>query len=334
MMETRLIELAIPLTRPFGTAAGTIDQRRTVLVGLTDHGTTGWGEAAPYPGMTTDTIEGVWASLSGETSALTPSAAAALEGAEADLAARLSSGPLWQTLGGTARPLMTSVAIGIDDDPIDRIKATGAAAAKLKIRPGDDLRRVDRLRERYPELTIGVDTNGSYSWDGRDALLQLDRLDVAYIEQPFPAADLRSHAGLRQEMLADVALDEPIDSVRAAIVAIEAGAADVLVVKPGRIGLGACRVIHDLALAAGLRVKASGLLETAIGRAHTLAIATLPGAVHSDVAFDSWFFASATGSPRLAVVDGSITASTEPGIGVSPDLDALAPHVIRDITIG
>ena len=135
-------------------------------------------------------------------------------------------------------------------------------------------------------------------------------------------------------MLADVAVDEPIDSAQAAIVAIEAGAADVLVVKPGRIGLGACRVIHDLALAAGIRVKASGLLETAIGRAHTLAVATLPGAVHSDVALDSWFYASATGSPRLVVVDGSITASAEPGIGVSPDLDALAPHVIRDITIG
>jgi len=334
MMETRLIELAIPLTRPFDTAAGTIDQRRTVLVGLTDHGTTGWGEAAPYPGMTTDTIDGVWASLSGETSALTPSAAAALEGAKADLAARLGSEPLWKTLGGTARPLMTSVAIGIDADPIDRIKATGAAAAKLKIRPGDDVRRVDRLRERYPELTIGVDANGSYSWGERDALLELDRFDVAYIEQPFPAADLRSHAGLREEMLADVAVDEPIDSAQAAIGAIEAGAADVLVVKPGRIGLGACRVIHDLALAAGIRVKASGLLETAIGRAHTLAVATLPGAVHSDVALDSWFYASATGSPRLVVVDGSITASAEPGIGVSPDLDALAPHVIRDITIG
>ncbi len=333
-METRLIELAIQLTRPFATAAGRIDQRRTVLVGLTNDGTTGWGEAAPYPGMTTDTIDGVWASLSGETSAPTPSAAAALEGAEADLAARLGSEPLWRTLGGTARPLLTSVAIGIDDDPIDRIKATGAAAAKLKIRPGDDVRRVDRLRNRYPELTIGVDANGSYSWDERDALLELDRFDVAYLEQPFPAADLRSHAGLRHEMLADVAVDEPIDSAQAAIAAIEAGAADILVVKPGRIGLGGCRVIHDLALAAGLRVKASGLLETAIGRAHTLAVATLPGAVHSDVALDSWFFASATGSPRRVVADGWINASAEPGIGVSPDLDALARSIVRETTIG
>lgn len=333
-METHLIELAIRLTRPFETAAGRIDRRHTMLVGLTDDGTSGWGEAAPYPGVTTDTIDGVWASLSGETSALTPSAAAALEGAEADLSARLGSEPLWRNLGGAARPLKASMAIGLDDDPIDRIEATGAAAAKLKIRPGDDVRRVDRLRMRFPELTIGVDANGSYSWDERDALLELDRFDVAYIEQPFPAAELQAHAGLREEILADVALDEPIDSVQGAIAAIEAGAADVIVVKPGRIGLAACRTIHDLALAAGLRVKASGLLETAIGRAHTLAVATLPGAVHSDVAVDSWFFGSATAYPPVTVADGWISASAEPGIGVSPDLDALAPFIVRETTIG
>lgn len=331
-MTIRLIELAVPLLRPFTTAAGSIDERRIVLVGRGEAEFTGWGEAAPYPGVTTDTVDGVWASLTGETDALTPSASAALEQADADLAARRGGQPLWATLGGTARPLLSSVSVGLGEDPVERLEATGAGSVKLKIGPGDDVRRVAVVRDAVADAVIGVDGNGSYSWDGRDALLELDRFDVAYVEQPFPSEDLASHARLREEVLSDVVLDEPIDSVEAAVAAVEAGAADVIAVKPGRIGLAASRTIHDLALAAGLRVKASGLVETAVGRAHTLAVATLPGAVHSDLADDTWFLEVTTGQPRTAVANGWVTVSDAPGIGIEPDLAALAPYVVREAT--
>ena len=330
-MTTRLVELTVPLLRPFVTAAGSVEVRRTVLVGRSADGVTGWGEAAPYPGVTPDTVDGVWASLIDEAGALTPSAAAALDEAEADLAARTEGRPLWATLGGSGRPVLSSVSIGLDEDPIERLRTTGAGAAKVKIRPGDDVRRAEMVRGAYPEIVIGVDANGSYSWDDRDALLALDRFDVAYVEQPFDPDDLESHAGMRREILADVVLDEPIDSPQAAVRAIEADAADAITVKPGRIGLENCRIIHDLALAAGLRVKASGLVETAVGRAHTLAIAALPGAIHSDLADDAWFFETATGAPPTTVTEGWISVTSDPGIGIEPDFEALEPYIVRDV---
>lgn len=332
-METRLVELDIPLPAPFSTAEGSIRTRRTVLVGLSEDGVTGWGEAAPYPGATPDTVEGVWACLTGETVALTPSAAAAVAEAEADLEARRHDQPLWAALGGSRRPLLGSLVVGLAEDAIGRLRDTGARAVKLKIHPGDDVRRVDQVRQVYPDLTIGVDANGSYSWEERDALLALDRFDVAYVEQPFSDDDLESHAGLRQELLADVVIDEPIDSVEAAVRVLEADAADALAVKPSRIGLEACRIIHDLALTVGLRVAASGLLETAVGRAHTLAVATLPGTVHCDLADDAWFFPLATGIPGTEVVDGWITAPDGHGIGIEPDLEALTPYIVQDARV-
>jgi o-succinylbenzoate synthase len=329
-MDMHLVELALPLATRFSTAHGAIDERRVVLVGLGDGEATGWGEAAPYPGVTPDTVEGVWACLTDETLALTPSARAAVEEAQADLAARLTGRPLWAVIGGFRRPMLASVVVSLDEDVDEKIDSSGASAVKLKIRPGDDLARVEQARRSYPGVTIGVDANGSYTWDDREPLLAMDRYDVAYVEQPFAEGDLEQHARLRQELVADVVLDEPIESVEAALRVVEGDAADVLTVKPGRIGLEACRTIHDLALVAGLRVAASGLLETAVGRAHTLAIAALPGTAHCDLADDRWFFGAATGAPATKLVDGWITPSEGPGIGVDPDFDALASYVVRE----
>jgi len=332
IVDAHLIELAVPLARPFKTAAGTIEDRRVVLVGASDGELTGWGEAAPYPGMTPDTIEGVWNGLVGEI-ALTPTGEAALEEAAADLAARLGGRPLWSAIGGSWRPQPASLAIGLDDDPIERIEATAPAAVKLKIRPGEDLARVEAVRQRHLDLIIGVDANAGYTWDDHDPLLELDRLDVAYVEQPFHPGDLESHAALREELLADVVVDEPIDGIDAALRVIEAGAADVVAVTPGRIGLEACRIIHDLALVAGLRIKASGLLETAVGRAHTLAVSMLPGSVYSDLGDEGWFLVKPTVISPMTVSDGWISAAEGPGIGVEPDLDALARFVVRETTV-
>lgn len=324
-----MIELAIPLRRAFSTSSGQIDTRRVVLVAASEDGHTGWGEAAPYPEVTPDSIEGVWASLTGSM-APTPTAAAALEAAVADLEARVAGVPLWRTLGGSKRPLPASLAIGLADDPLERVGAIGPAAVKIKIRVGDDLERVAPVRRQFPDLVVGVDANGCYGWDDRDALLRFDELDVSYVEQPFAADNLEAHAALRSELVADVVLDESIDGVPAVVAAIDAGAADVLAVTPGRIGLAACRTAHDLALAAGLRIKASGLLETGIGRAHVLAVAALPASVHSDLADASWFVERRTVVPAPLISDGWVAPTDASGIGVEPDLDALAPFVVRE----
>jgi len=332
-MNGHLWELAIPLRSAFASAAGSITVRRVVIVRVDDGEVHGWGEAAPYPGVTPDTVDDARRSLERGT-VLSPTAAAALDEAMSDLSARRSGVPLWQHIGGSRRTLAASIAVGFDTDPVERLKETGAAAIKLKIRPGFDLDRVAAVREASPQVIVGVDANGSYTWEGRDPLLELDRIGVAYIEQPFAADDLDAHTRLRDEIVAPVALDEPIDSEVAAIRVIERGAADLIVVKPSRLGVTASRTIHDVALAAGLRIKASGLIETAVGRAHTLAIASLPAAVFSDVARPGWFL---TGGVEPGGTDGpagTITALSRSGAGVDPDPEIFAPYVVGESPLG
>jgi len=326
-------ELSIPLRSPFATAVGQIAERRVVLVSISDGIETGWGEVAPYPGVTPDTLDDAWRTLE-RGSVLSPTAAAAIDEATADLGARRNREPLWESIGGVSRPIQTSVAVGLDEDPVDRLTAIGAGAVKLKIRPGDDVARVEGVRSAFPNMLIGVDANGSYRWEDRNSLLAMDGLGVAYIEQPFPADDLASHAHLRDEIVAAVALDEPIDSEVSAIRVIEAGACDVLVVKPARVGMIAARAIHDVALAAGLRIKASGLLETEIGRAFTLAVATLPAAVFSDVAVSTWYLDGSIVGPDASAPTGDLTPSRGPGIGFDPDPAAFAPYVAAESALG
>lgn len=326
-------ELAIPLCAPFTNATGTVANRRVIIVSISDGTSAGWGEAAPYPGITPDTVDDAWDTLE-RGSVLAPSAAAAVDEALADLEARRAGQPLWKGIGGSRQFVPTSIAVGLDEDPVARVEATGAAGVKLKIRPGDDARRVAAVRAALPDLSIGVDANGSYRWDDRASLLRLDEYGIDYVEQPFPADDLASHARLRDEMVAAVALDEPIDSTSSAIAAIEAGAADILVVKPARLGLTTARVIHDIALAAGLRIKASGLIETAIGRAHTLAIATLPAAAHSDIAEPAWYLDGGVESPDPVSAEGQKRAPDQRGIGLDPDPRVFGPYVVRESPLG
>ena len=328
----RLIELDLPLRRPFATARGRTATRRIVLVGVRRGDQTGWGEAAPYPGISRESIDEVWEALTAGGD-LPPTAAAAVEEAEADLRARQADVPLGQALGGSAHPVEGSIAVGFSEDPVAavaRAVGRGYRAVKMKIKPGLDLEAVRPVRERFPALTIGVDANASFAWDDREALLRLDALGVAYIEQPFAPFDLEAHRRLRDETVAAVALDEPIDSIEAAVTIVEEGAADLLVVKPARLGLEACRTIHDLALAAGLRVKASGLLETSIGRAHTLAIATLPGAIHSDLAVAGDFLETDPVAPHIPMTGGRFLPFPSAGIGCEPDETAIAPYIVRE----
>lgn len=332
-MEGRMWELALPLRAPFVNARGRVTDRRVVLVSVSDGSFTGWGEAAPFPGATPDTVEDAWGTLERGV-VLSPTAAAALDQAGSDLEARRNDRPLWAAIGGTQRTIETSIAVGLEEDPAERVAATGARGVKVKIRPGDDVRRVAAVRSAYPELPIGVDANGSFGWDERDALIELDALGVGYVEQPFAADDLASHARLRDEIVAAVALDEGIDSTGAAIQAIEADACDLLVVKPGRLGIRAAREVHDVALAAGLRIKASGLIETDVGRAHTLAVASLPAAVWSDIAVASWFVDAVISAEGPPVVDGRIALVERPGIGLEPDPAVFAPYVVRESVLG
>ncbi len=289
-MTVRLLHVRLPLRRPLRTATGTIEARETVLVALSDGDLTGWGEAAPYPGQDTETLDTVWEALVVGDDPLPPTAAAAADAARWDLDAPRAGAPLWAHLGGSGTPPRPSTAIGIGepDATVDAVRdamANGCAAIKLKIEPGWAVEPVVAVSRVFPELVIGCDANGSFHPTDADEITALEGLGVAYIEQPFANDALAAHAELRATLGdMEVVLDESIDGEASARAALDAQAADRLCLKPGRLGITRSLSIATEANEAGVGVKFSGLIESMVGRATVYALARLPGAAHNDVA--------------------------------------------------
>lgn len=340
----RLVEVALPFRRPFSMAKATVRSRRTILVGLGDGSLTGWGEAAPFPGVTPETLSEVWEALvggadrilAGDDPPLPSTAAAAVDEARLDLAARSAGVTLAEWIGGRRVPLPASAAVGLTTTVnellalVGDVVEAGFVGIKLKIKPGWDVEPLRAVRDMFPDLAVGVDANGSYT-DPHDPILGLlDRLGPAYLEQPLPADDLGGLAFLRDRLDTPVCLDESVGTVDQARAAIAAGSADILCVKPGRLGPAAAVAVHDAAAEAGLGVKSTGLLESGVGRAHTIAVGCLPAVTHHDLAPSEWYFATDVVDHRFVMVDGHVSPPDGPGIGVEVLEAALVDVVLRE----
>lgn len=332
-----LHEIRVPFREPLVTRDGTFTERRSVLVAVTREGMTGWGEAAAFPSGTWGTSDEAWLALttvSPGTLPEQPLASAALQGARADLQARLRGQPLHRFLGGRRRPARARHTVGLTTtwpaffSRVEAVVDSGVSAIKVKVAPGNDVDPIRRLRQAFPDLDVTVDGNASYSDPHDEALLELDRLGVSVIEQPFPPDDLGAHALLRHSVAAKVCLDESISSVANAISALAAGAADMLSVKLGRLGLHASATVLGAARDAGVAVKAGGTFDTAIGRRHLLAFATLTGVTDAEVAPPSGYLSEDVAS-YPALVEGAVTPDEEPGIGVDPESEPLTRLEIR-----
>ena len=306
----------------------------------------GWGEAAPYPGLTTESVDDVWRALSyvvnpfdPDISAdLPPTAAAAVDEALSDLAARKANVPLFEHLGGTDSPVPATLAIGLQADPAATVLATAAAVAagfhsvKLKVAPNRDTQFVESVREEFPDLHLSVDANGSYEtsshfWD------TIDDYGLAYVEQPLPAVRLDEHRILKQRLETPICLDESMHTREAALRAIHGLAADLVCVKPALLGIAGCLEIAKAAVRRGMSVKASGVIETSIGRAHVLALASIPGVIHADLAPPTWFLTSDVTDIDWALDDGAFSQRSGLGIGVQPDDISQADIVARRATV-
>jgi O-succinylbenzoate synthase len=346
MRQLHLHEIALPLLRPFTNAAGTVTERHTILVGITRDGQTGWGEASPYPGITDETVEGVWANLVREVAAvldggtpdLSESGAAAVDEAQTDLAAQEQGVPLWSMLGGAPAAVPAGLAVGIGQDPseavreIERAAALGIRSFKIKIEPGSDAAVIRHVRSSVGDLALSVDANGSYHVD--DPFFDsIDELGLDYIEQPLAATQLHEHTVLRQRIETLVCLDESMAPAALARRAIDMGAADIACIKPARLGQRDSAVIAEHARSAGIALKASGMLESSIGKAHTLALAAGAGFAHVDLAPPSVMFAADPCGAAFALTDGDFQLPDRPGLGFAPDPLALAAVERRSLTL-
>lgn len=338
----QLVEMCIPLDHRFSNSMAAISDRRVVLVGVTEDGLTGWGEAAPYPAYTPETVGDVWEALTaagarllgGPRAGLPATASAAVEQALADLAARREGVPLWSYLGGSGGPSTACAAIGLEESPdllvarVERMIEAGARQVKIKIEPGRDVDHLRAIRKRFPGLTVAADANGSYR-SGDSSLNELDELGLAYLEQPLPARDLVGHAGLRRQMATPICLDEPATNADAVERIVEQEAADLVSLKPGILGPAATLRSIEMLSSSGMGVKIGGLVETSVGRAHSLALASRPSVSYTDLVPPLWLLAADPSPHAWQVVDGLLLPLDERGVEVRTGEPPVSECVVR-----
>ncbi|MEX2322483.1 MAG: enolase C-terminal domain-like protein [Acidimicrobiia bacterium] len=333
-----LYEIRVPFRDPLVTRDGTHAERRSILVRVSDGTHAGWGEAAAFPSGRFGTADEAWEalrSLDPNTLPAVPIASAAVQAARADMEARRAGVPLHRFLGGRRRAVAARHTVGLVDDlrsvirRLEGIVSGGVRRIKVKVTPGADIEPVLGLRAAFPHLDIAVDANGSYDDPFDIAFDALDHLGVSVIDQPFPSDALDAHAALRRRGLTmQVCLDESIASVASAVTAMAAHAADIVSVKVGRMGFEASRAILASGRATGTGFKVGGTFDTAIGRRHLLAFATLAGVTDAEVAPPSGYLAADI-AEYPALDDGTITPDDAPGIGVEPDMDRVGELLVR-----
>jgi O-succinylbenzoate synthase len=350
-----LREIEMPLVHFFETSFGRTTVRRIVLVRVDSDGLTGWGEVAcgEEPFYNYETPETAWHILKdflipwslGQRWSVAADfvarfrpvrghdmAKAALECALWDIEAQAKGVPLWKLLGGSHAEIPCGVSIGIQNsveellDQIGRELAAGYQRIKVKVKPGWDANVLERIRDRFPRVPLMADANSAYSLADLALLKSWDRFFLMMIEQPLGWDDMLDHAKLQKAISTPVCLDESIHSADDARKALELGACKIINIKLGRVGgYASARRVHDTCRERRVAVWCGGMLESGIGRAHNIALSTLPGFVlPGDVSASRRYWKEDIINPEVTVTTrGTIRAPEAPGLGFVPRLDRI-----------
>jgi len=362
--EVTLREVRMKLVAPFTTSVDHTDERRIILTEVVTDDAIGWGECVAgenpfYSPETTDTAwmimrDFLWPMIRGKEFAAAAGvwemleqvrghnmAKAALEAAIWDAEAKQKGVPLARLLGGTREEISSGVSIGIKDSldelaaAVRKELAAGYQRIKIKIRPGKELPQVKRLREEFPGIKLMVDANSAYRMEDWPLLKQLESFYLMMIEQPLGWDDLYSHVELQKKLNTPICLDECIHSEEQAHAAITLGACKIINIKMGRVGgHTVAKRIHDLCQQNGMPVWCGGMLESGIGRAHNIALSTLPNfTLPGDVSASNRYWKRDIISPAVEITPaGTIAVRDEPGFGYEIDVDFMRHVTVREET--
>ena len=356
----------MPLVHFFETSFGRTKERRMVLVEVTAGGVSGWGEvtAGENPFYNEEWTESAWLILrdyvsprvlkytfegAADVGARTAHirghlmARGGLEVAVWDLEARINGLPLYRHIGGGARrEIPCGVSIGIQDsvpqllEKIETELAAGYRRIKMKIKPGWDVDVVREVRRRFPDILLTADANSAYTLADAARLKCLDEFGLMMIEQPLAHDEIVDHAKLQAQIETPICLDECIRSAHQAEQAIAMDAGRIINIKLGRVGgFAEAKRIHDVAQKAGIPVWCGGMLESGVGRAHTIALSTLPNFVlPGDVSASKRYWARDIIHPSVEVTPrGTIVVRDEPGFGYDLDRDFIDSITVRRETV-
>lgn len=342
-----LREVQMPLVHFFETSFGRVYSRRILLVSVHCDGVHGWAEcvAAEDPFYSSEWIDSAWPTITHHLAPLllgktvtqgreVPAllarvrghrmAKAALENALWDAEARQKKQPLWKLLGGTRREIPCGVSIGIQDSheqllaKIETELAAGYRRIKLKVKPGWDVNVLEKVRARWPDITLSVDANSAYTLDEFEHLRKFDQFNLLMIEQPLWNDDLYYHARLQKELRTSVCLDESIENARDAACAAETGACRIVNIKVGRVGgFSEAKRVHDVCQSNKIPVWCGGMLESGVGRVHNIALSTLENfSLPGDVSASKRYWKEDVIEPEVEVSrDGMIAIQDEAGTG-------------------
>ena len=340
-------EIHLTLAHPFRTSFGLTTARRIVLVELECEGMSAWGEcvAGEHPYFSEEFVETAWPVMELElaprllradpaTGRDVPAlfaqvrghrmAKAALENAVWELESMRAGVPLARLLGGTRDVIACGVSIGIQPTMEQQLAtvakevAAGYQRIKLKCEPGWDEEMFRAVRERWPDIMLSCDANSAYALEDADRIATWDRFNLLMIEQPLWSDDFYFHRQLQQRIRTPLCLDECIRNRRDARAALELGSGRILNIKVGRVGgFTEALAIHDVAAESGVPVWCGGMLETGIGRAHNIALSSLPNfTLPGDVSASRRYWAEDIIEPEVTVnAAGEIRVPTTPGRG-------------------
>lgn len=360
-----LYHLRMPLVAPFETSFGRITDRECILIEVSADGLTGYGEcvADRDPGYAYETAGTAWhvlrdflvpavlgqdisrpADFQARVAGVRghPMAKAGVELALWDLLGKRAGKSLRALLGGTRDRVAVGVSVGLQASPdalvstVGRYLAQGYGRIKIKIKPGRDVADAGAVRRAFPETQLQVDANSAYTLETAAALQPLDDLDLLLIEQPLAEDDLWDHSRLQLRFRTPLCLDESILTARHARQALEMAACRVINIKAGRVGgLSQAVAIHDVCRSAGVPVWCGGMLETGVGRAGNLALASLPGfALPGDVsASDRYYHLDVTHQRFVLNPDSTIDVPSGPGLGVDVDAAAVARFRVAELAL-
>jgi O-succinylbenzoate synthase len=358
-IEMRHVKLV--LIAPFVTSMGVEYDEEHIIVRVDAEGVTGWGEsvAEGTPFYSYETVQTAWHILR---DFLIPSvlgkdiasiddaialgarvrghrmAKAGLEAALWDAFAKAEGKSLSTLLGGTRKRIDVGVSIGIQPSPAELVRKVdgylgeGYRRIKIKIAPGSDLALVEAIRRKHPTVPLQVDANSAYELSDIGIFRAMDPYGLLLIEQPLSCDDIYDHSKLQAELKTPICLDESIHSLADARAALELKSCRVINIKPGRVGgFTESKKIHDLCASMNIPVWHGGMLESGIGRAGNVALASLPNfTLPGDISASKRYYKEDIVDPAFEVAaDGTMAVPTGPGIGVNVVMDRLDRVTVR-----
>lgn len=360
-MNISKIELkyvSLPLKNPFKNSKATMHKKDTFIILIHDiNGRIGFGETVAFetPWYTEETLQTTFYMMENHLIPLLQTyalkhprelkdifkqikrnymAKAGIEQAIWDLYAKQLNKSLSSLFKGTRSKIEAGVSIGIETSieslfkKIDDAKDKNYKRIKIKIDKGWDIEILQEIRNIYPKLPLMVDANSAYEISDINHLKKLDSFHLMMIEQPFGQEDFLEHAHLQRELETPICLDESIHSVSDVKIALELGSCKVINVKIGRVGGWTNAVeIHNLCERERIECWVGGMFESGIGRAHNIALSSLPQfSLPDDIQSSSHYWYEDLIEPEIIVDNGLIEVPNKAGIGFQVDLTILEKY--------